>query len=169
MPRQYIPAVEKGVRSAMVSGILAGYPVTDVKVALYDGSFHTVDSSDLAFQIAGGLAIRKAVMEAGPVLLEPIVIIEATVPEEFMGAVNGDLNSRRGRIMGMEAAGHQQTVKAQVPLAEVLKYATDLRSMTQGRGSYEMHFSHYDVVPQQVATRVIAESKQAVTATETHA
>ncbi len=159
IPRQYIPSVEKGVRDAMQVGILAGYPVADLKVTLYDGSFHTVDSSDMAFQIAGSMAFKKAQETANPVLLEPIMNVEVTVPDEFMGAVTGDLNSRRGRILGMEIQGTSQIIKASVPLVEMLKYATELRSFTGGRGSYTMRFSHYEEVPNRLAAGVIAQSK----------
>ncbi|HEX6988907.1 MAG TPA: elongation factor G, partial [Bacillota bacterium] len=134
VPRQYIPAVEKGVREAMAEGVLAGYPVTDVKVVLYDGSFHSVDSSEMAFKIAASQAFKKGFLEAGPILLEPIVTAEVFVPDEYMGDIMGDLNKRRGRILGMEQQGAGQAIRAQVPLAEMLNYAIDLRSMTQGRG-----------------------------------
>ncbi len=159
IPRQYIPSVEKGVRKAMIEGALAGYPLVDVRVILFDGSYHDVDSSDMAFQIAAGMALRKGVLEAAPVLLEPIMDVEVVVPDEYMGTINGDLNSRRGRVMGMEPAGKLEKIKAQVPLSEMLRYATDLRSMTQGRGSYHMNYSHYEEVPQRVAEKVIAQSQ----------
>lgn len=157
IPRNYIPSVEKGVRQAMAEGALAGYQLVGVRAILVDGSFHAVDSSDMAFQIAGGMAVRKAVMEAGPVLLEPIMDAEIIVSEEFMGQISGDLNSRRGRIMGMESRGKLQQVKAQVPLAEMFTYANDLRSMTGGRGSYTMKFSHYEQVPQKIAAGIVAQ------------
>lgn len=160
IPRQYIPSVEKGVRDAMQLGILAGFPVTDLKVTLYDGSFHTVDSSDMAFQIAGSMAFKKAQETAGPVLLEPIMTVEVVIPEEFMGSVTGDLNSRRGRILGMDSQGRTQTVKASVPLVEMLKYATELRSFTGGRGSYTMRFSHYEEVPNKLTVSIIAQNKK---------
>jgi elongation factor G len=156
IPKNYIPAVEKGVRQAMSEGVLAGYPLVDMRVILYDGSYHEVDSSDLAFQIAGAMALRKAALEAAPVLLEPIMEVEVLIPEEYLGAISGDLNSRRGRIMGMEAKGKNQIVKAQVPLAQMFQYANDLRSMTGGRGSYTMHFSHYEQVPHKVACGIIS-------------
>ncbi|MBC7324964.1 MAG: elongation factor G, partial [Moorella sp. (in: Bacteria)] len=130
VPRQYIPAVEKGIREAMQEGILAGYPVTNIKVNLADGSYHTVDSSEMAFKIAAGLAFRKAVEQAKPVLLEPIMNVEIIVPEQFMGDIMGDLNSRRGRILGMEPQGKSQVIRAQVPLAEMYRYAIDLKSIT---------------------------------------
>jgi len=149
------------VRQAAAEGVLAGYPVDDIRVVLYDGSYHEVDSSDMAFQIAGAMALRKAVLEAGPVLLEPIMNVQIYVPEDFLGAVSGDINSRRGRVMGMEAKGKQQIVKAQVPLAEMFKYANDLRSITGGRGAYTMSFSHYEEVPHKIASSIIAQYQAA--------
>lgn len=159
VPRQYIPSVEKGVKKAMTEGALAGYPLVDLRVTIYDGSYHEVDSSDMAFQIAGGMALRKGVLEAAPVLLEPVMDVEVVIPGDYMGAINGDLSSRRGRVQGMEQSGKYEKIKAQVPLAEMLRYATDLRSMTQGRGSYTMCFSHYEEVPQRIADKIIAQSK----------
>jgi elongation factor G len=159
IPRQYIPSVEKGVRNKMIQGVLAGYPLVDVQVTLYDGSYHDVDSSDMAFQIAGGMALKKAVLESSPVLLEPVMEVEVVIPDECMGAINGDLSSRRGRVQGMEQAGKNEKIKALVPLSEMLKYATDLKSMTQGRGSYTMTFSHYDEVPHKIAEKIIAQAK----------
>lgn len=158
VPKQYIPAVEKGVKQAMSEGVLAGYPMVDMKVTIYDGSYHPVDSSDIAFQIAGSLALKKASQEAGLVLLEPIMDVEVTVPDEFMGQISGDINSRRGRIMGVDARPGMQIIKAQIPLAEMFKYASELRSMTGGRGSYSMRFSHYEIVPQKIAEKIIKES-----------
>ena len=155
IPRNFIPSVEKGVRSAMVQGALAGYPVVDIQVTLYDGSYHDVDSSDMAFQRAGSMALRKAVLAASPVLLEPIMEIEVYIPEEYMGAVSGDLNSRRGRTLGMEVKGRGQALKASVPLSEMFTYANDLRSMTQGKASYTMKFSHYETVPSKIAAPII--------------
>ena len=161
IPRQYIPSVEKGVKGAMQVGILVGYPVVDIKVTLYDGSFHPVDSSDMAFQIAGSMAFKKAQEMASSVILEPVMNVEIFIPEEFMGAVTGDLNSRRGRILGMEGSGgSSQTIKAGVPLVEMLKYATELRSFTGGRGSYSMRFSHYEEVPNKLANTVISQNKK---------
>ncbi|MCM8780432.1 MAG: elongation factor G [Candidatus Omnitrophica bacterium] len=157
IPKNYIPAVEKGVLQAMSEGAIAGYPIVDIKVILYDGSYHEVDSSDLAFQIAGAMALRKAVLEAGPVLLEPIMDVEVIIPEEYLGAISGDLNSRRGRIMGMEMKGKLQVVKAQVPQAEMFTYANDLRSLTGGRGTYIMKFSHYEEVPHKIASNIISQ------------
>lgn len=155
IPRNFIPSAEKGIIAAMTEGAVAGYPIVDLRVILYDGSYHEVDSSDMAFQIAGGMALRKAVMEAGPILLEPIMDVEISIPEEFLGAISGDINSRRGRVMGMEVKGRTQVLKAQVPLAEMFKYANDLRSITGGRGTYTMRFSHYEEVPHKVAQPII--------------
>ncbi len=156
IPRNFIPSAEKGVRQACLEGAVAGYPIQDIRVILYDGSYHEVDSSDMAFQIAGGMALRKAVLEAGPALLEPIMDVEIVIPEECLGAISGDVNSRRGRIMGMDVKGRLQIMKAQVPLAEMFTYANDLRSLTGGRGSYTMRFSHYEEVPHKVATGIIS-------------
>lgn len=161
VPRQYIPAVEKGVFESLQAGVLAGYPVVDVKVNLYDGSYHNVDSSELAFKTASNIAIRKGVMGAKPVLLEPIYDIKVTVPEYYMGDVIGNLNARRAKIQGMDSAGRGMgLVKAQAPLAELHKYATDLRSLSQGRGSFDMHFSHYEELPLRFAEKVIADRKK---------
>jgi len=156
VPRNYIPSVEKGVVEALSKGIVAGYPVTDLKVTLYDGSHHSVDSSDMAFKIAGSMAIQKAVDQSQHCLLEPIMEIEVTVPDANMGDITGDLNSRRGRILGIEPGIGKQTVRANVPLADVLRYSTDLRSITGGRGSFKMRMSHYDEVPQRTADEIIA-------------
>jgi len=160
VPKQYIPAVEKGIREAMEEGILAGYPVVDFKVNLYDGSYHTVDSSELAFKIAAIQAFKKGMEQANPVLLEPIMNLEVLVPEAYMGDVIGDLNAKRGRILGMEPKGGMQLIKAQVPLAELSKYAIDLRSLTQGRGSFEMSFDHYEEVPARTAEAIIAQAQK---------
>jgi elongation factor G len=159
VPRQYIPAVEKGVREAMVEGVQAGYPVTDVRVTLYDGSFHAVDSSEMAFKIAASMGFKKGFMECTPILLEPMVNLDITVPDDFMGAVIGDLNSRRGKVMGMDPQGAVQIVKAQVPMAEILTYAPDLRSMTEGRASFASTFSHYEQVPAHLAAKVVEETQ----------
>ncbi|HXK28443.1 MAG TPA: elongation factor G [Candidatus Binatia bacterium] len=159
IPRNYIPAVEKGVREAMAVGYLAGYPMVDVRVTLYDGSYHDVDSSDMAFKIAGSLGFKNAVEKAKPVLLEPIMNMEVTVPDECMGDVIGDLNSRRGKVLGMDTKGHSQVIKSRVPMAEVLKYAPDLRSITSGRGEFQMEFSHYEEVPPHLSEKVIKEAK----------
>jgi elongation factor G len=156
IPREYIPAVEKGIREATENGPLAGYPVVDVKATLFDGSYHDVDSSEIAFKIAGSLAFKEAARKADPVLLEPIMSVEVVVPEEFMGDVIGDISSRRGKVLGMESRPAAQVIDARVPLAEMFGYATDLRSMTQGRATYTMQFSHYEPVPAAVAEGIIA-------------
>ena len=160
IPRQYIPAVEKGIVEAMEEGVLAGYPVVDVRVTVYDGSYHTVDSSEMAFKIAGSLAFKKGVLQANPGLLEPIMTVEVAVPDESMGDVIGDLNSKRGRVLGVDTKGKGQVIKAQVPLAEMLEYATQLKAITSDRGDYTMEFSHYDELPPHLKERVIAESKR---------
>lgn len=157
IPKNYIPSVEKGVVQAMSEGAVAGYPIEDVRVILCDGSYHEVDSSDMAFQIAGAMALRKAIIEAGPVLLEPIMDVDIMIPEEYLGAISGDVNSRRGRIMGMDIKGKSQIVKAQVPQSEMFTYANDLRSLTGGRGSYTMRYSHYEGVPHKIASGIIAQ------------
>ncbi|HXV82771.1 MAG TPA: elongation factor G [Candidatus Binatia bacterium] len=156
IPREYIPAVEKGVREATENGVLAGYPMVDVKATLFDGSYHDVDSSEIAFKIAGSMALKEAARKANPVLLEPIMAVEVVVPEDFMGDVIGDINSRRGKVLGMETRPATQAIDARVPLAEMFGYATDLRSMTQGRATYTMQFSHYEPVPAAVAEGIIA-------------
>jgi elongation factor G len=160
IPQQYRPAVEKGIVEAAAKGVIAGYPVVDFKVALTFGSYHTVDSSEMAFKIAGSLAFQKGVEQCQPILLEPIVNIDIEVPDEYMGDVIGDLNSRRGRVLGMETHGSNQVIKGQVPLAEILKYAPDLRSMTSGRGNFTYTESHYEEVPAFIAEKIIAESKK---------
>ena len=157
IPRNYIPSVEKGIKNAMVGGVITSFPMMNFRATAYDGSYHEVDSSDMAFQIAGALAFRKAAVEASPILLEPIMDVEITVPEEFMGTIPADLNSRRGRVLGVEARSKNQAIKAQVPLSEMFRYATDLRSMTGGRGSYTMHFSRYEEVPAKIAQTIIAQ------------
>ncbi|MFH0947440.1 MAG: elongation factor G [Elusimicrobiota bacterium] len=144
IPRNYIPSVEKGVREAMEQGVIAGYPVTDMRATLYDGSYHEVDSSDMAFKIAGSMALKKGVTDSRPCILEPIVELEVVIPDDYMGAVMGDLNARRGRVMGVERLGKKQKVIAMAPLSEISKYATDLRSITKGAGSFKMKFSHYE-------------------------
>ena len=156
IPREYIKSVEEGIREAMTTGILAGYPIEDVKVSLYDGTYHEVDSSEMAFKIAGSMAFREAARRAGAELLEPVMRIEVVVPEEYMGDIITDLNSRRGRVRSMEAKGGTQIVNARVPLAEMFGYATDLRSRTQGRATYSMHFDRYEQVPQAVSDEVVA-------------
>jgi len=155
VPKEYIQPVNNGIQEAMQSGILGGYPVVDVRVTLYDGSYHEVDSSEMAFKIAGSIAFKEAMKKADPVLLEPVMKVETTVPEEYMGDVIGDINSRRGRIEGITAQSGAQVVKAYVPLAEMFGYATDLRSMTQGRGVYTMQISHYEEVPKSIAEKII--------------
>jgi elongation factor G len=159
IPRNYIPAVEKGIREAMAGGYLAGYPMVDVRVTLYDGSYHDVDSSDMAFKIAASLGFKNAVEKAKPVLLEPIMNMDVTVPDESMGDVIGDLNSRRGKVLGMDSKGHAQIIKAKVPMAEVLKYAPDLRALTSGRGEFHMEFSHYEELPGHLSEKVIKEAQ----------
>ncbi len=160
VPRQYIPAVEKGLREAKEEGVLAGYPAVNFRATLYDGSFHPVDSSEMAFKIAAGLAFKKGMEQASPVLLEPIGVAEVIVPDAYMGDIIGDLNKKRGRILGMEPKGEQQIVRAQVPMAEMFKYATDLRSMTQGRGIFSIEFDHYEEVPSNIAEKVIEEANK---------
>lgn len=155
VPKNYHPAVEKGVREAMQEGILAGYPVTNVKVTLYDGSYHDVDSSEMSFKIAASMCFRKGIEKANPVLMEPYMSVEIKVPDQYMGDIISDLNSKRGRVLGMEPQDKWQVVKAHVPLAEMYRYAIDLKSITQGRGSFSMEFSHYEDVPQQVAKTII--------------
>jgi elongation factor G len=156
IPREYISAVEKGAREATENGALAGYPMVDVKVTLFDGSYHDVDSSEIAFKIAGSMALKAAARKANPVLLEPIMAVEVVVPEDFMGDVIGDISSRRGKVLGMDTRPAAQAIDARVPLAEMFGYATDLRSMTQGRATYTMQFSHYEPVPAAVAEGIIA-------------
>jgi elongation factor G len=157
VPRQYIPAVDKGIHEAAQEGFLAGYPLVDFKAALYDGSFHTVDSSEMAFKVAGSLAFKKGVEQAKPVLLEPIMNMSITVPEETMGDIIGDLNSRRGKVVGVEPKANSQVIKAVVPMSDVLAYSSDLRSMTSDRGLFSMDFSHYEEVPSHLAQKIINE------------
>ncbi len=159
IPKEFIPAVEKGVKEALETGVLAGYPVVDVRVILYDGSYHEVDSSEMSFKIAGSMAVKEGVKKADPVLLEPIMSVEVITPEEYMGDVIGDLNSRRGKMQSMEKRGNAQVIKAHVPLAEMFGYATDLRSKTQGRATYTMQFSHYEEVPKGIAETIISRVK----------
>jgi len=159
IPRNFIPAVEKGIKDAAARGFLAGYPVVNFRVILYDGSYHDVDSNDLSFQMAGRIAFRKAMEVAKPTLLEPIMTVEITVPDEFAGTIMGDLNSRRGRIQGMDNKAGNTIVKAEVPMAEMLTYGADLTSMTQGRGSFSMEMHHYDTVPQQLQDKIIERAK----------
>ena len=172
IPRNFIPSIEKGVRNTLREGFLAGFPVVDVKVSVYDGSYHDVDSSDMAFQIAASMGLKAALEKARPIILEPIMSVEVTSPDENMGDVIGDLNSRRGKVQGMETKGHSQVIKATVPMAEILKYAPDLRSMTSGRGSFEAQFSHYEEAPPHIAEKVIKEQnarREALKAAHAHA
>lgn len=160
IPRQFIPAVEKGIREAMERGILAGYPVVDIKATVYDGSFHPVDSSEMAFKMAGILAFQNAAEKASPVILEPMLNVEVTVPEEYMGDIIGDLNGKRGRILGMEPVNGRQVIRAVVPQAEMLRYAIDLRSIARGRGTFKTEFSHYEQVPAHIAQQIIEQRKK---------
>ncbi len=155
IPKEYIPAVDAGIREAMDSGILAGYPVVDVRVELIDGSYHEVDSSERAFKIAGSMAFKEALKRAKPKLLEPVMLVEVTTPEDYLGDVMGNLNSRRGRVEGMEPVGNAQVIRAIVPLAEMFGYATDIRSMSQGRATFHMEFDHYEEVPQSIASELV--------------
>jgi elongation factor G len=159
IPREYIKPIDQGIREALETGIYAGYPAVDVKVTLVDGSFHEVDSSEMAFKIAGSMAAKDAFAKGDPTILEPIMRVEVTMPEQFMGDVIGDLNSRRGHMEGMESRGSTQVVRAFVPLAQMFGYVTDLRSMTQGRASSSMEFSHYAEVPASVASELVQKSK----------
>ncbi|MGH7775181.1 MAG: elongation factor G [Candidatus Binatia bacterium] len=159
IPRNYIPAVEKGIREAMGEGYMAGYPMVDIRVTLYDGSYHDVDSSDMAFKIAGSMGFKIAVEKARPVILEPVMSMAVTVPDECMGDVIGDLNSRRGKVLGVDSRGHSQTIKAHVPMSEVLKYAQDLHSMTSGRGGFTLEFYRYEELPPHLAERVVKEAE----------
>ena len=159
IPKEYIAPIEAGVKQAMENGVLAGFPIVDVKATVYDGSFHEVDSSEAAFKIAGSLAFKAAAEKAHPVLLEPYVKVEVTVPEDYMGDVIGDLNSRRGKIDGMEPRNNLQIIHGFVPLSEMFGYATDLRSKTQGRGSYSMEVAYYDEVPKNISDAIVARYK----------
>lgn len=159
IPREYIPAVSQGIQEAMKNGVLAGYPVEDIKVKLFDGSYHDVDSSEMAFKIAGSIAFKDAARKANPILLEPIMEVEVVTPEEYMGDVMGDLSSRRGRIEGMSQRSDAQVIKALVPLSEMFGYATILRSMTQGRAIFTMQFTRYDETPKNIAEQIIEKVK----------
>jgi elongation factor G len=159
IPKEYIPAVSKGIEDAMKNGVIAGYPLVDIKVTLYDGSYHEVDSDELSFRVAGSMALKDGARKADPVLLEPIMQIEVITPEEYLGDVMGDLNSRRGKIEGFTARRDAQVIRALAPLSEMFGYATRLRSMTQGRAIYTMQFSHYSQVPQSVADEIVKSSK----------
>ncbi|EEU99168.1 elongation factor G domain protein [Roseburia intestinalis L1-82] len=160
IPKEYIPAVGEGIEEAAQAGILGGFPVLGVHANVYDGSYHEVDSSEMAFHIAGSMAFKEAMQKASPVLLEPIMKVEVTMPEEYMGDVIGDINSRRGRIEGMDDIGGGKLVKAYVPLAEMFGYSTDLRSKTQGRGNYSMFFEKYEPVPKNVQEKVLADKSK---------
>jgi len=159
VPKEYIKPVMEGVREAMKNGVLAGYPVDDVKAKLFDGSFHPVDSSEIAFKVAGSIAFREAAKRAEPILLEPIMDVEVVTPEDYLGDVMGDLNSRRGKILGIKPRKNGQVVKATVPLAEMFGYATAVRSMTQGRALFTMQFAHYGEVPKTIADGIIEKVK----------
>jgi len=160
IPKTYIPAVEKGVQEAMSQGVLAGYPMVDVKVGLYDGSYHDVDSSEMAFKIAGSIGFKKGVLDCKPILLEPVMIMDVVVPSEFVGDVIGDLNSKRGKILGVDANDDNQNIRAHVPMASILNYAPELRALTSGRGVFVMEFDHYDVVPEHLMSKIVEESKK---------
>ena len=156
IPREYIPAVDAGIQEAMEGGVLAGYPMVDVRATLTFGSYHDVDSSEMAFKIAGSMALKEAAKKAQPVLLEPIMSVEVVTPEDYMGDVIGNLSSRRGKVEGMEQRGNSQVVRAQVPLAEMFGYSTDLRSRTQGRATYTMQFHSYQQVPESISREIVA-------------
>ena len=161
IPQQYRPAVEKGIAETMKEGIIAGYPVVDMKITLYDGSYHSVDSSEMAFKIAGSMALKKAFQDAKPVLLEPIMKVEVVVPDDTLGSVIGDINSRRGKVQGVEPqAGGNQKILCLVPMAEMLTYANQLQSITSGRGLYSMESSHYEEVPAHISQKIIAERQK---------
>jgi len=159
VPREYVPAVEAGIREAMETGVIAGYPVVDVKATLFDGSYHDVDSSEMAFKIAASMALKDGVRKGGPQILEPIMKIEVIVPEDYMGSVIGDVNSRRGRIEGMEARGNAQVVRGFVPLANMFGYVNDLRSQTQGRATYSMEFHHYEPIPRNLQEELVEKAR----------
>jgi elongation factor G len=160
IPKTYIPAVEKGIQEAMAGGVIAHYPMVDVKIRLYDGSYHDVDSSEMAFKIAGSMGFKKGVMECKPTLLEPIMNMDIVVPGEFVGDVMGDLNSKRGKILGVDANDDNQNIKALVPMSEVLNYSADINSLTGGRGVFSLDFDHYDDVPAHLGTKIIDEAKK---------
>ena len=155
IPKEYIPAVDKGIQEQLNNGVLAGYPVVDVKVTLFDGSYHDVDSSEMAFKIAGSMAFKQGAMKANPVLLEPIFSVEVVTPEEYMGDVMGDLSRRRGMLQGMDESPAGKIIRAEVPLAEMFGYSTDLRSATQGRATYTMEFAKYSEAPNNVADAIV--------------
>jgi elongation factor G len=159
IPREYISSVDLGIQEAMESGVLAGFPVVDIRVQLVDGSFHDVDSSEMAFKIAGSMAFKSAMQKAKPKILEPIMAVEVVTPEEYLGDVMGDLNSRRGRVEGLEPRGNAQAIRARVPLATMFGYATDLRSTTQGRATFTMQFDRYEDAPQSIAGEIVSEAQ----------
>jgi len=159
VPSRFIPSVQKGIKESMKKGTLASYPMVDMEVTLFDGSYHSVDSSDIAFQIAASMGLRKIVEQAKPVLLEPIMELEVGVPDEFLGDINGDLNSRRGKILEVQPLGGKERIKVHVPLSELKDYSTSLRSLTQGRGIFNRKFSHYERVPDEIAQRIITQAK----------
>jgi elongation factor G len=156
IPREYIPSVDLGIQEAMESGVLAGFPVVDIRVELVDGSYHDVDSSEMAFKVAGSMAFKTAMERAKPKLLEPVMAVEVVTPEEYLGDVMGELNSRRGRVEGLEPRGNAQAIRARVPLATMFGYATDLRSQTQGRATFTMQFDRYEEVPQSIASEIVS-------------
>jgi elongation factor G len=164
VPKGFFPGVEKGIREAAAEGVLAGFPLSDFKATLVDGSFHSVDSNELSFKIAASMALKEGVQQAKPALMEPIMLVEVRIPEEYMGEVNRDLNGRRGRVLGMDTDGGVQVITAQVPQAELFSYATELRSLTHGRGTFTMSLDHYEDVPSHVADRVISEHRKEVAA-----
>jgi elongation factor G len=159
IPKEYVKPIDQGIQEALEGGVLAGYPMVDVKVTLYDGSYHDVDSNEMAFKIAGSMALKEASRKASPVLLEPVMSVEVVVPEEYMGTIIGDLNSRRGRIEGMEHRAGSQVIKASVPLSEMFGYATHMRSSTQGRANYSMHFNRYEEAPRSVSEEIIGRNQ----------
>jgi elongation factor G len=159
IPKEYIPAVDAGIQEALTSGVLAGYPMVDVRVTLTFGSYHDVDSSEMAYKIAGSMAVKEAARRAGPVLLEPVMEVEVVTPEDYMGDVIGDLSARRGRVEGMEQRGASHVIRAQVPLADMFGYATDLRSRTQGRATYTMQFDSYKEVPESISKEIVARAR----------
>ena len=154
------PAVKKGIQEAMVGGVIAGYPMVDIKIRLYDGSYHDVDSSEVAFKIAGSLGFKKGVIDCRPILLEPIMIMDIVVPSNFVGDIMGDINSKRGKILGIDADDNNQNIRAEVPMSEVLNYAADINSMTSGRGVFSMEFNHYDDVPEHLKAKIIEMAKE---------
>jgi elongation factor G len=161
IPKEFINPIEKGIEEAMTSGVLAGYPMVDIKVEVFDGSYHDVDSSEMAFKIAGSMGFKDGAARAKPVLLEPVMAVEVTTPDDYMGDVIGDLNSRRGKIQAMNPRAGAQILEALVPLAEMFGYATDLRSKTQGRATYSMQFAHYAQVPNSIAETIVTKAKGA--------